>query len=118
MNTFSFFHETFFRNNWKVSYSAIVVKELTSPFIGGSVFLKENGITQDFVRNVINLHDRQITVQPTDPISLLSTAPLLSNKPEVKSKSSKTLSTLSFPSFGILKDIKIILPQCFQMAFP
>ena len=37
-------HEIFFRNNWKLKYSAIVCKQLTSPFIGGTVFMKENGI--------------------------------------------------------------------------
>ena len=47
-------HEKFFRNNWSVTYNAIVCKDLTAPFIGGTLFLKENGIKQDFVKNVIN----------------------------------------------------------------
>ena len=49
-------HEIFFRNNWKLKYSAIVCKQLTSPFIGGTVFMKENGIEQDFTRNVCHPH--------------------------------------------------------------
>ena len=70
-------HETFFRNNWKVQFSAIVCKTLTSPFIGGTPFLKQNGIDQDFVKNVIHVHNKQVTVQPTDPVALLPSAPLL-----------------------------------------
>ena len=95
-------HETFFRNNWSVKYSAIVVKDLTAPFIGGLTFLRDNGIHQDIVRNVISIHDRQVTVQPTDPISLLSTAPLVSSQHKVKLKSSQTQSSLSFKSSVLL----------------
>ena len=81
-------HETLFRNNWKLKYSALVCKQLTSPFIGGTVFLRENEIEQDFTRNVIHVLHRQITVQPTDPLALLPTAPILasssSSSPKVK----------------------------------
>ena len=95
-------HETFFRNNWSVKYSAIVVKDLTSPFIGGLTFQKDNGIQQDIVRNVISIHDKQVTVQSTDPISLLSTAPLVSSHHKVKPKSPQTQSSLSFKSSVLL----------------
>ena len=92
-------HETFFRNNWKVKFSAVVCKQLTAPFIGGTVFLKENGIDQDFKRDVIHINNKAITVQPTDPISLLPIGPVISN--ETIKKPPQTL--FSFKS-------KILLP--------
>ena len=86
-------HETFFRNTWSVKFSAIVCKQLTSPFIGGTVFMKENGVMQDLVRNVIHLHNQQITVQPTDPIALFPTSPLIpENKKVENNHPSKLLS--------------------------
>ena len=83
-------HETFFRNSWTVKFSAIVCKQLTSPFIGGTVFMKQNGVMQDLVRNVIHVHNQQITVQPTDPVMLFPTAPLIPDN--IKVKNSKLLS--------------------------
>ena len=71
-------HEYFFRNGWKVQYNAVVCKDLTAPFIGGTVFLKENGIDQDLVRNKIHIHNKEITVNSTDPVAILPTAPILS----------------------------------------
>ena len=41
-------HETFFRNDWQVQLNAIVVKNLHTQAIGGTVFLKNNNIQQDF----------------------------------------------------------------------
>ena len=70
-------HETFYRGNKAIIYKAVVSKSLSSPFIGGTQFLKDNGIEQDFRRNVIHLDDRKVTVQPTDPVSLLPTAPIV-----------------------------------------
>ena len=72
-------HETFFRNKCIIQYNAVVCKSLNSPFIGGTLFIKENKIEQDFARNVIHIGGRQITVQPTDPISLLPTQPIVSS---------------------------------------
>ena len=72
-------HEYFFRNNWKVKFSALVCDQLTAPFIGGTVFMKENGVEQDFNRNVIHIHNKEITVQPTDPLSILPTASILAS---------------------------------------
>ena len=86
-------HETFFRNNWTVKFSAIVCRQLTSPFIGGTVFMRHNGVMQDLVKNVIHVHNQQITVQPTDPVSLLPTAPLIpADKKVVNKQSAKLLS--------------------------
>ena len=71
-------HEYFFRNGWKVQYNAVVCRDLTAPFIGGTVFLKENGIDQDLVRNKIHIHNKEITVASTDPVAILPIAPILS----------------------------------------
>ena len=104
-------HEIFFRNNWEVKFSAVVCKQLTSPFIGGTVFLKQNGIDQDFVRDVILLHNKAVTVQPTDPISLLPMAPIISNPAKVTTKSPSNL-LLRFKS-------RVLLPgQSEEMDVP
>ena len=69
-------NEVFYRNSWSVSYRAVVCKKLSAPFIGGTVFMQENKVEQDFGNNVIRLLNRTITVEPTDPLSLMPTAPL------------------------------------------
>ena len=71
-------HEIFYRNNFQVKFSAVICKQLTSPLIGGTVFIKENGIDQDFVRDVIHLHNKAVTLQPTDALSLLPMGPIIS----------------------------------------
>ena len=43
---------TFFRNNWKVRFRAVVVKHLQSPILGGTVFLKDNKIEQNLYKQV------------------------------------------------------------------
>ena len=72
-------NESFFRNNLTVTFKAIVCKELTSPVIGGTPFMKENGVQQDLVRNVIYLNNRQFCVQATDPMSLFPTDSIFTN---------------------------------------
>ena len=94
-------HETFFRNNWEVKFSAVVCRQLTSPFIGGTVFLKQNGIDQDFHRDVIHINNRAVTVQPTDPVSLLPIGPVISAPLKVKQNPPQSL--FSFKS-------RILLP--------
>ena len=94
-------HESFFRNNWKVKFSAVICKQLTSPLIGGTVFLKDNKIDQDFVRDVIHINNKAVTVQPTDPISLLPVAPIITSTPKVISKIPPNL-LLSFKSRVLL----------------
>ena len=49
-------HVTFFRGSKPLIFNAVVCKSLASPFIGGTLFMKENSIEQDHVRNVIHLH--------------------------------------------------------------
>ena len=101
----------FYRNKIKLKYSAIVCRELQSPFIGGTPFLKENGIEQDLVKNVIHLHQRQITVQPTDPYSLLPTAPVSSGTSEVKKNSPNTSpATFHFKRSVLLPEQEIAVP--------
>ena len=88
-------HECFFRNSWKVKFDAIVCEELSSPFIGGTPFLKDNGIEQDLVRNVIHVNNRKVTVQPTDPISLIPKAPILGEQ-DIKVTENNSASTKRF----------------------
>ena len=38
-------HETFYRNNWSVSFNAIVTKDLHCDFVAGNNFFKENAVT-------------------------------------------------------------------------
>ena len=71
-------HEIFFRNKRKFIFNAVVCKKLNSPFIGGTLFIKENGIEQDFEKNVIHLNGRQVTVHATDPVSILPMQPIIS----------------------------------------
>ena len=68
-------NETFFRNNKELKWRSVVCSNLTAPFIGGTPFLKDNGIEQDFVKNVIHLHNRTETVLPTNPMAVLPTVP-------------------------------------------
>ena len=100
-------HETFFRNSWTVKYSAIVCKQLTSPFIGGTLFLRQNGVEQDLVKNIIHIHQRQFTVQPTDPVSLLPTAPILNNTTKVTEKSPPLECTNTFKTRVLLPNQEI-----------
>ena len=75
--------------------------------------MKENGIQQDFVRSVIKVHDGRIKVQPTDEISLLSTAPVITNDSKVTSKTCNKVSTLSFKSSILLpgNDVPLFLDR-------
>ena len=102
-------NETFFRNNWCVKFRAIVCKHLTSPVIGGTVFIKENGVEQDFVKNVVHIHGRQVTVQATDPISILPTAPIFSTM-SAKVKHNPPTQLLSFKSQVLLPGQDVSLP--------
>jgi hypothetical protein len=68
-------NEIFSRNEWTVSFKAVVVHTLHTQLIGGTVFLKENAIKQDFVRNTIQVHGKY-TVLTTSPAFLLPIQPL------------------------------------------
>ena len=72
-------NEIFYRKKVQIRYRAVVCKSLTSPFIGGTLFFRDNAVEQDFVRNVIHLKDRQVQVLPTDPVALIPTAPIMAD---------------------------------------
>ena len=46
-------HETFYRNGWTVTFRGLVVEKLHSDLVGGTTFLKDNAIIQDFTRSTI-----------------------------------------------------------------
>ena len=48
-------NESFYRNNFEVHFRALVVKSLHCGFIGGTLFIKDNAIKQDFNKNTISL---------------------------------------------------------------
>ena len=105
-------NETFYRNNITVTFKAAVCTKLTSPFIGGTVFMKENGIEQDFVRNVIHLHNRSTTVQSTDRVSLLPTAPLCQDASvKVNRNTSSRLLKLQSRSLLPNQEIEVEVPE-------
>jgi len=66
--------QTFCRNEWTVYFHAVVVKNLHTQLIGGTVFLKENNITQDFNRNTIQVHGKY-TVPTTSAAMLMPIQP-------------------------------------------
>ena len=105
-------NQTFFRNNWQVTFRAIVCKQLTSPVIGGTVFIRDNGVEQDFVKNVIHVHNRRHTVQPTDPVSILPSAPIFSTMSSKVNQNppSQLLSFNSFKSRVLLPGQDISVP--------
>ena len=98
-------HETFFRNKVKLLFNAVVCKNLNSPFIGGTLFMRENRIEQDLAKNVIYLDERQITLQPTDHVAILPTKPLVSAIQVLENN----------PSKNITFQRRTLLPgQCYQ----
>ena len=72
--------------------------------------MTENGIEQDFSSNVIRLLHKTVTVVPTDPVSLLPTAPMFSN---IQVNSESISKTLTFKPKWLLPDqeIQINVPQ-------
>ena len=85
-------HETFFRNKTKLLFRAVVCENLNSPYIGGTLFMKENSIEQDLVKNVIHINGRHTTIQPTDHVSILPSQPIVSTVQVMKNNSTKNLS--------------------------
>jgi len=67
-------NETFFRNDWQVQFRAVVVKNLHTQLIGGTVFLQANSIQQDFNRNTIHIANKY-TVPSTSAAMLLPIQP-------------------------------------------
>ena len=70
---------TLYRDDLPLTFRALVCKSLHCPVIGGTLFLKENGITQDFTNNTISLlHNRKTvpatTFEATLPVSNQNTS--------------------------------------------
>ena len=74
----------FFRKTCSITFHAIVCKNLTAPAIGGTNFMRDNGIAQDLVRNIIFLDNRRIMVQPTGHTSIMPTASIFGKQEQVK----------------------------------
>ena len=66
--------ETFFRNGWKVQFKAVVVKNLHTDIIGGTVFLQDNAVQQDFKTNTILVHGK-FEVPATNPAVIMPIVP-------------------------------------------
>ena len=56
---------TLYRNEWTVQFRALVVQNLHTDFVGGTTFIKENGVMQDFVKGTISLHNKKHMVIDT-----------------------------------------------------
>ena len=67
-------HETFFRNDWSVKFSAVVVKTLHTSCIGGTVFLRDNAVKQDFATNNIQVLGKY-TIPSTSPAMVMPIQP-------------------------------------------
>ena len=68
----------FYRDDLPLTFQALVCRKLHCPVIGGTLFLKHNGITQDFTNNTISLlHNRKTvpatTLEATFPVTNHST---------------------------------------------
>ena len=73
-------HETFYRNGWTVTFRALVVERLHADLVGGTTFLKDNAIIQDFTRSTISIHDKKHTVMDTKKESTLTISPQAQQK--------------------------------------
>ena len=76
-------HETFNRNNWSVSFSAIVMKDLHTNIIAGNNFILENKIKQDLAAKTITVHNKYVvpetnryTELPQNPINSVINVPV------------------------------------------
>ena len=63
-----------YRNDHKLRFRAIVAQNLHCPVIGGTTFIKDNNIKQDFVHNQISLLGNKCTILSTQREALLPIA--------------------------------------------
>ena len=77
-------NETFYRNGWTVTFRALVVEKLHADLVGGTTFLKDNAIIQDFTRSTISVHDKKHTVMDTKKESTLKISPQAQQQPKAK----------------------------------
>lgn len=52
-------NEIFYRNNWQVKFRVAVCTSLSAPFIGGTVFMQENGIEQEILTTLLDFFTEQ-----------------------------------------------------------
>ena len=88
-----------YRDDLPLRYDALVCKTLHCPVIGGTPFLKQNGIKQDFVQNLISLsQDRKIvpaiTLESTLPIKPCNSLQKSTTQPHNKLMSVKTIKII------------------------
>ena len=101
----------FFRNKWTVRFRALVTKELQAGFIGGTVFLVDNKMEQDLTRKLIHIHDRKVTVQETNPISLMPIQPMLQSSEDDLSQNPQSMN--NSPK-GVIKDEKDLAKYAYE----
>ena len=76
-------HETFYRNNWTVHFSAIVMKDLHTNIIAGNNFILDNKVKQDLSAKTITVHNKYVvpetnrhTELPQYPMNTIIHAPI------------------------------------------
>ena len=105
---------TFYRDDLPLQYDALVCKKLHCPVIGGTPFLKHNGIKQDFAQNVISLSQDKKIVPATMMEATLPIQPVqysTTHSPAVQSTSQFQVSQkLTIPTHSLMsiKSNKII----------
>ena len=65
-------HQVFTRNNWSVTYKAIILPDLHTPLIAGNNFISDNKVTQHFHKQSITVQDK-FTVPETNRLLPLPT---------------------------------------------
>ena len=79
VNSVGYVEETFYRDNWSVSFKGLVVPELSADIYGGQPFLKENDISTRPAKNLITVHGKYTVLQtnPTISKTIASSASLI-----------------------------------------
>ena len=75
---------TFYRNDWKVRFRALVVPKLIHPLIAGTTFMKDNDVVQYICKGTITLHGGKHTVMNTRKEAIMNITPQV---PAVRKKS-------------------------------
>ena len=86
-----------YRDKIPMTFEALVCQDLHSLVIGGTLFIKTNGIKPDFINNTISLHNDRSTVPATTKEATLpvKTVHLLNNGekyPLISLKSKHTIT--------------------------
>ncbi len=114
--------EYLYRNGHRLRFRALICPNLHTDWIGGTLFLLDNEVIQDFKRNQITLLDGKCTVLATRPESLMPISPTpLSPAPTTPAISHTTLPLVTLKSKQIIlpgdsTDIPFNLPD--QIIYP